>query len=39
LLNSERALANLESRAFSLDVALVHALGGGYQLDISSTTR
>jgi hypothetical protein len=24
-------LVNLESRAFSLDLALVHALGGGYQ--------
>lgn len=24
------SLVNLESRAFSLDVALVYALGGGY---------
>jgi NodT family efflux transporter outer membrane factor (OMF) lipoprotein len=31
LLTSERMLVNLESRAFSLDLALVHALGGGYQ--------
>ena len=31
LLVSERMLVNLESRAFSLDLALVHALGGGYQ--------
>ena len=30
LLNNERALVNLESRAFSLDLALVYALGGGY---------
>ena len=31
LLSSQRALVNLQSRSFSLDVALVHALGGGYQ--------
>lgn len=31
LLGSKRALVNLQSRAFSLDLALVHALGGGYQ--------
>ena len=31
LLNSQKALVNLQSRAFSLDVALIHALGGGYQ--------
>jgi NodT family efflux transporter outer membrane factor (OMF) lipoprotein len=31
LVNSQRALANLQSRAFSLDIALIHALGGGYQ--------
>jgi len=30
LLNNERALANLQARAFSLDLSLVHALGGGY---------
>ncbi len=30
-LNSQRALVNLQSRSFSLDVALIHALGGGYQ--------
>lgn len=31
LLMSERALVNLESRAFALDIALVHALGGSYR--------
>lgn len=31
LLNSQRDLANLQSRAFSLDVAMKRALGGGYQ--------
>jgi NodT family efflux transporter outer membrane factor (OMF) lipoprotein len=31
LLNSQRNLANLQSRAFSLDVAMKRALGGGYQ--------
>lgn len=31
LLNNLRALTDLRSRAFSLDVALKHALGGGYQ--------
>lgn len=31
LLTGKRMLVNLESRAFSLDLALVHALGGGYQ--------
>ena len=30
LLASQMSLVNLESRAFSLDVALVYALGGGY---------
>lgn len=30
LISSQRALVNLQSRAFSLDLALVHALGGGY---------
>lgn len=30
LINSQQALVNLESRSFSLDVALIHALGGGY---------
>ena len=30
LLGSQSALVNLESRAFSLDVALAYALGGGY---------
>ena len=31
LLSSQRNLANLQSRAFTLDVALKRALGGGYQ--------
>lgn len=31
LLNSQRNLATLQSRAFALDVALQRALGGGYQ--------
>jgi NodT family efflux transporter outer membrane factor (OMF) lipoprotein len=31
LLNNERALVNLESQAFSLDLALIHVLGGGYE--------
>lgn len=31
LLTSQRNLANLQSRAFSLNVAMKHALGGGYQ--------
>nr|WP_214647156.1 efflux transporter outer membrane subunit [Vibrio anguillarum] len=30
LINSQQALVNLESRSFSLDVALIHALGSGY---------
>ncbi len=30
MLNTQRALVNLQSRAFSLDVSLVHALGGGF---------
>ena len=31
LLGNLRVLTDLQSRAFSLDVALMHALGGGYQ--------
>lgn len=31
LLNSLRSLSDLQSRAFSLDVALIRALGGGYR--------
>ncbi|HAS2611634.1 TPA: multidrug transporter, partial [Vibrio cholerae] len=31
LLNNQRALVNLQSRAFSLDLALIHALGGGFE--------
>jgi len=30
MLNTQRALVNLQSRAFSLDVSLIHALGGGF---------
>ena len=37
LLRSERALVNLQSRAFSLDLSLVHALGGGYQSNPAQT--
>jgi len=33
LLNNQRNLAGLQSRAFSLDVALKRALGGGYRHD------
>ncbi|MFT4174260.1 MAG: efflux transporter outer membrane subunit [Rhodocyclaceae bacterium] len=32
LLNAQRTLATLQSRAFSLDVSLKRALGGGYQV-------
>jgi NodT family efflux transporter outer membrane factor (OMF) lipoprotein len=39
LLNNERALVNLESRAFSLDLALVHALGGGYEAPLMVTSQ
>ena len=38
LLASERMLVNLESRVFSLDLALVYALGGGYR-DNNNTER
>ena len=31
LINNQRTLADLHSRAFSLDVALVRALGGGFK--------
>ncbi|CSD52424.1 Outer membrane component of tripartite multidrug resistance system [Vibrio cholerae] len=31
VLNNQRALVNLQSRAFSLDLALIHALGGGFE--------
>jgi outer membrane protein TolC len=30
LISSRRAVADLETRAFALDVALVRALGGGF---------
>jgi NodT family efflux transporter outer membrane factor (OMF) lipoprotein len=33
LISSKKALANLQSRAFTLDLALIHALGGGYQVN------
>lgn len=39
LLDSERALANLEARIFSLDLSLVHALGGGYNNNQSEVTK
>jgi NodT family efflux transporter outer membrane factor (OMF) lipoprotein len=31
MLNTQRALVNLQSRSFSLDVSLIHALGGGFE--------
>ena len=31
MLNNQRILTDLRSRAFTLDVALMHALGGGYR--------
>ena len=31
MLNNQRLLTDLRSRAFTLDVALMHALGGGYR--------
>lgn len=37
LLNSQRALVNLQSKAFSLDIALVHALGGGFDAQNTSS--
>lgn len=39
LLNSERALTNLQSRAFSLDLQLIHALGGGYNVTSSDVKK
>src|SRR5262249_29418325 len=33
LLSTERALTDLQSRSFALDVALVKALGGGYSIN------
>ena len=30
MLNTQRALVNLQARSFSLDVSLIHALGGGF---------
>ena len=30
MLNTQRVLVNLQSRSFSLDVSLIHALGGGF---------
>lgn len=39
MLNSQRTLTDLRSRAFTLDVALMHALGGGYrEAPVSSGT-
>ena len=37
LLSSQRNLSDLQSRAFSLDVALMRALGGGYR-DVQGTS-
>ncbi len=37
LLSSQRDLTDLHSRAFSLDVALMRALGGGYHLEAPET--
>ena len=37
MLNSLRNLTDLRSRAFTLDVALMHALGGGYRDTYSAT--
>jgi outer membrane protein TolC len=31
LISDRRAVADLETRAFTLDVALIRALGGGYR--------
>lgn len=36
VLNNERALVNLQSRVFGLDIALVHALGGGFHTSTPS---
>lgn len=30
MLDTQRALVNLQSQAFSLDASLIHALGGGF---------
>jgi NodT family efflux transporter outer membrane factor (OMF) lipoprotein len=38
LLVSQRSLTDLQSRAFTLDVALIRALGGGYQSAPSNPT-
>lgn len=38
LLVSQRSLTDLQSRAFTLDVALIRALGGGYQSASSNST-
>lgn len=39
LINSERALVNLRSKVFSLDLALVHALGGGFNSHAATDTE
>ena len=39
LLNSLRSLSDLQSRAFTLDVALIRALGGGYREAAVSATE
>jgi len=33
MLNNMRLLTDLQSRAFTLDIALIRALGGGYKND------
>ncbi len=35
LIDAQRQLADIQSRAFTLDIALIRALGGGYQSDAS----
>jgi NodT family efflux transporter outer membrane factor (OMF) lipoprotein len=39
LLDTQRALTSLQSRAFSLDIALTRALGGGYLRDPQTETH
>lgn len=37
LINARRTVASLEARAFTLDIALIRALGGGYQFQQKGT--
>lgn len=39
LLQSQRALRDVQSRSFTIDVALIKALGGGYQNSDTSTSK